>query len=53
MKEAAQAEIYNMAGMKILQKSIQKGKNQVDVSSLSKGVYILKINDSTFKVMKK
>ncbi|HBX62309.1 MAG TPA: hypothetical protein DEG63_04360, partial [Flavobacteriaceae bacterium] len=38
---------------KMTEKTLQKGKNQLDVSSLPKGVYIIKINNSTFKVIKK
>lgn len=53
VKDADKAEIYNITGAKITEKTLQKGKNQIDVSSLQKGVYIIKVNNSTFKVIKK
>lgn len=51
--EASKAEIFAITGNKITEKTLQKGKNQLDVSSLQKGVYIIKVNSSTFKVIKK
>ena len=51
--EASKAEIFAITGAKMTEKTLQKGKNQLDVSSLPKGVYIIKINNSTFKVIKK
>lgn len=52
-KEESKAEIFALTGTKITEKTLQKGKNQLDVSSLLKGVYIIKVNNSTFKVIKK
>lgn len=42
-------EIYNIQGRRILQQPIQQGKTDIDISSLAKGVYILKhySNDMT------
>lgn len=51
--EASKAEIFAITGIKMTEKTFQKGKNQLDVSSLPKGVYIIKVNNSTFKVIKK
>ncbi|MEG0696730.1 MAG: T9SS type A sorting domain-containing protein, partial [Algoriella sp.] len=53
VKEAAKAEIYTITGTKITEKTLQKGKNQLEVSDLQKGVYIIKVNNSTFKIIKK
>lgn len=53
VKEADKAEIYNITGTKITEKTLQKGKNQLEVSNLPKGVYIIKVNNSTFKIIKK
>jgi len=51
--ETSKAEIFAITGTKMTEKTLQKGKNQLDVSSLPKGVYIIKVNNSTFKVIKK
>ncbi len=51
--DASKAEIFAITGTKMTEKTLQKGKNQLDVSSLPKGVYIIKVNNSTFKVIKK
>ncbi|WP_416410954.1 T9SS type A sorting domain-containing protein [Empedobacter falsenii] len=51
--EASKAKIFAITGTKMTEKTLQKGKNQLDVSSLPKGVYIIKVNNSTFKVIKK
>jgi len=42
-------EISNIQGQKILQQSIQKGKTDIDISELAKGVYIFRLcsNDKT------
>lgn len=53
VNEASKAEIFALTGTKITEKTLQKGKNQLDVSSFLKGVYIIKVNNSTFKVIKK
>lgn len=37
-----QIEIYNLQGKRVLKLINFKGKNQIDVSNLSKGIYILK-----------
>ncbi|WP_333662956.1 DUF5074 domain-containing protein [Chishuiella changwenlii] len=47
------AEIYNLAGLKVAEKILQKGKNNIDVNNLSKGVYIIKTNNTTYKIIKK
>jgi len=51
--KADKAEIYNLAGLKVAEKVLQKGKNNIDVNNLSKGVYIIKTNNTTYKILKK
>lgn len=52
-KEQSKAEIYNIAGLKITEKKLQKGKNQMNVSNLPKGIYIIKTDNKTLKLIKK
>lgn len=51
--KAYKAEIYAIIGNKVKEKQLQKGKNNIDVSNLLKGVYIIKINNTTYKILKK
>jgi hypothetical protein len=37
-------EIYNIAGQKVLDQSILQNSTKVDLSALSKGLYLLKTN---------
>ncbi|MGB6269112.1 MAG: endonuclease, partial [Olleya sp.] len=46
-------EIYNILGKKILTGTITPNNNKVSVSSLSNGVYILKLNNNNGSVTKK
>jgi hypothetical protein len=49
-------EIYNIAGQKMMDQSITQQATKVDLSSLSKGLYLLKMNVegtvSTVKIVK-
>ena len=49
-------EVYTMQGQLISQKSINSGSNMIDYSSLSNGIYILKLSSmetsQTFKIIK-
>ena len=42
--EESQLEVYNIAGSLLLSKQIRQAKPQLDISTLSKGIYLLKIN---------
>jgi uncharacterized protein (TIGR02145 family) len=44
-----QMQVYNMMGECILQESLDKGINPVDVKSLSKGIYIIQLTGSDFR----
>lgn len=46
-------EVYNLAGQKVAQATTKKGRNVLQLSSLKQGVYILKANNQTYKVIKK
>ena len=39
--------------VKITEKKLQKGKNQMNVSNLPKGIYIIKTDNKTLKLIKK
>jgi len=45
--------IYTLDGKLILQKKIKENSNIVSLNSLHSGVYIVKVNGSTFKILKK
>jgi hypothetical protein len=49
-------ELYNIAGQKVLDQSILQNNTKVDLSALSKGLYLLKTNVegtiSTVKIVK-
>lgn len=42
-------EVYNLVGVKV----IEETGNQIDVSSLSNGIYVLQVNDEKIKFLKK
>lgn len=44
--------IFNSHGQKIKEGEILSGYNKINTSFLSKGVYLLKINNETFKIIK-
>ncbi|WP_313374618.1 T9SS type A sorting domain-containing protein [Chishuiella sp.] len=45
--------MLQIAGLKITEKKLQKGKNQMNVSNLPKGIYIIKTDNKTLKLIKK
>lgn len=49
----SKAEIYTITGQVVKMVLIKKGKNEVNITSLSSGAYYIKIGDNTFKVIKK
>lgn len=54
--EDVKVEVYTVLGKKIIQKTIEPSNSQLDISTLSKGVYLLKIsnngNSTTRKIIK-
>ena len=45
--------IYNVEGQKIFEKLLKKEKNEIDISGLAKGIYIIKlINDNRTEISK-
>ncbi|GAA0871851.1 hypothetical protein GCM10009117_09970 [Gangjinia marincola] len=47
----AQITIYNVIGKKVKQQTIQP-KQKINLSDLSPGIYLCKVNDTTFKLLK-
>jgi predicted secreted hydrolase len=45
--------VYNIVGEILLQKELNKSINEIDISSLSKGVYLIKITDASETVQQK
>lgn len=45
--------IYNIFGELLLQRELDKDKNEFDISSFSKGVYIIKVSDGNREILKK
>nr|WP_295706848.1 T9SS type A sorting domain-containing protein [uncultured Lacinutrix sp.] len=52
-KQNTTYEIYNVLGKKVLKGNITPSDNKVNVSNLSKGVYILKLQSKNGTVTKK
>ncbi len=46
-------QIYNAIGELILQRELNNGMNNIDVSSLSKGVYVIKLTGDNWTVQRK
>ncbi|MGJ8683498.1 MAG: T9SS type A sorting domain-containing protein [Nonlabens sp.] len=46
-------EIYNTLGQRLMTVEISKNEHQIDLSKLSKGVYLLKLNDGANSISKK
>lgn len=46
------ATIYDLSGKPVSTVNVQAGSNRIDAAALSKGVYLLKINESTVKIVK-
>lgn len=57
IQETATIEIYDMIGKKVLESTIHPSSNQIDVSHLNSGVYIVNViidtTPTTFKLIKK
>lgn len=47
------ADIFTMAGQVIKSVKLNKGKSQVDISHLPSGIYFVKVNNTTKKIIKK
>ncbi|MDR2123027.1 MAG: DUF5074 domain-containing protein [Flavobacteriaceae bacterium] len=52
-KKANILSVYSVNGVKVLEQNLKEGENRVDVSHLSGGIYLIKANDQTYKVIKK
>lgn len=50
---AEQAYLYNTAGQMLKTIKLNKGTNSTDVSTLAKGLYIFKVGNDSFKIIKK
>ena len=46
-------ELYSMMGKKVLEKDFWGASASIQISELQAGAYILKVNNQTFKVLKK
>jgi len=46
-------QIYNVVGVRVLQRELNNGTNDIDVSSLSKGIYIIKLTGTDWTVQRK
>ncbi|MDD4967830.1 MAG: T9SS type A sorting domain-containing protein [Paludibacter sp.] len=53
LKVSDRIDIYNSMGQLILRKDLNQGINIIDVSTMSKGIYVARIGKSTLKVTKK
>ncbi len=52
-KKVLTLEIYSLSGTKVYTKRINKDKQYVNVSSLKQGVYMVKLGNKTYKIVKK
>ncbi|MDR2806025.1 MAG: DUF4465 domain-containing protein [Dysgonamonadaceae bacterium] len=50
--ESGTATIYDLSGKALLAEKLINGSNRIDVSSLSKGIYVLKVGESALKIAK-
>ncbi|MDO9155110.1 MAG: T9SS type A sorting domain-containing protein [Paludibacter sp.] len=53
VKENEQINIYNSVGQLLLSQSLFSGVNILDVSTITKGIYLAKIGNTTIKMIKK
>jgi hypothetical protein len=44
-------DIYNVMGDVVYEHTMNQGKAQIDLSYLSNGVYIVKVNTTTYKLV--
>ncbi len=52
-KEIQMVEIYSVTGQKVAEAHAKQGKNVLQLNHLKQGVYILKANNQTYKLIKK
>lgn len=56
LKEISEVSIYNLLGQEVIRKDKFDGQNQINVSSLSPGTYLVKVNadakTETYKIVK-
>lgn len=52
VQEAAEAVLFDMAGRRVMVIGLRKGGNEIDISSLKSGVYMLRCNGSAAKIVK-
>jgi len=52
LKEDAELSIYNVAGQLVYQKKFEKGISVIDLSHLTKGLYFVRSDRSTIKLLK-
>lgn len=45
LKQSYKVEIYNLIGQKVISTTVDETKNHIDVSALSQGTYLIKLND--------
>lgn len=45
-------ELYTLSGQKVLDKKVSDLNTQLNIQGLNEGIYFLKINDTTFKIVK-
>ena len=51
-KIAGNLEIYNMNGVKAMETVIEIGNSTISINQLSRGIYIVRINNQTVKIAK-
>jgi hypothetical protein len=44
--------IYGLDGIELIRKKLMNGMQQIDINDLAKGLYILKVNNNTYKFLK-
>jgi uncharacterized protein (TIGR02145 family) len=52
-KQYLKIQIYNLIGECILQKELNSNTNEIDINSLSKGVYVVKITGDNWSIQRK
>ena len=56
LKNAPEGEltivVYGLDGIELIHKKLMNGMQQIDISDLAKGLYLLKVNEKTFKFRK-
>lgn len=52
-KQVVKMQVYNMIGECVLQRELNSFKNEIDISTLSKGIYIIEISNTKGTIQKK